>query len=72
MKTFALLLSFLLLGTLACASVKAAEPVPAAKPDLAKGEAISTNVSVSCHSNDGTHGSPANPISQGQLPEYLV
>jgi cytochrome c553 len=72
MKTSAVLLSFMLLGTLLCASVKAAEAVPAAKPDLAKGEAISTNVCVSCHSNDGSRGSPANPIIQGQHPEYLV
>jgi cytochrome c553 len=72
MKPSALLLSFLLLGTFAGGSFGAAEPAPSAKPDLAKGEAISTNVCVSCHSNDGSRGSPANPIIQGQHPEYLV
>ncbi|MDQ6684323.1 MAG: cytochrome c4, partial [Pseudomonadota bacterium] len=25
-----------------------------------------------CHANDGSRGSPANPIIQGQHPEYLV
>jgi len=72
MKPSALLLSLLLLGTFAGGSFGAAEPAPSVKPDLAKGEAISTNVCVSCHSNDGSRGSPANPIIQGQHPEYLV
>ena len=27
---------------------------------------------AACHSNDGSRGSPANPIIQGQHPEYLV
>ena len=44
----------------------------AAKPDLAKGQATSTNVCAACHTNDGSRGSPANPILQGQHPEYLV
>ena len=44
----------------------------AAKPDLAKGQATSTNVCAACHTNDGSRGSPANPIIQGQHPEYLV
>ena len=51
----------------------AAEATPAAaKPDLAKGQATSTNVCAACHTNDGSRGSPANPILQGQHPEYLV
>ena len=50
----------------------AAEPVAAVKPDLAKGEAIATNVCMACHAIDGSRGSPANPILQGQHPEYLV
>jgi len=45
---------------------------PAAKPDLAKGQATSTNVCAACHTNDGSRGSPANPILQAQHPEYLV
>jgi len=44
----------------------------AAKPDLAKGQATSTNVCAACHTNDGSRGSPANPILQAQHPEYLV
>ena len=59
----------LLLGATA---VHAAPPVPTFKPDLAKGQAISTQVCVACHSADGTRGSPANPILQGQHVEYLV
>ncbi len=27
---------------------------------------------AACHTNDGSRGSPANPILQGQHPEYLV
>jgi cytochrome c553 len=45
---------------------------PAAKPDLAKGQAKSTEVCMACHANDGSRGSPANPILQGQHPEYLA
>lgn len=43
----------------------------AAKVDLAKGEAAAA-VCVACHSADGSRGAPANPILQGQIPEYLV
>jgi len=55
------------------ASAGAAEAAkPAFKPDLAKGQATSTNVCAACHTADGSRGSPANPILQGQHPEYLV
>ena len=50
----------------------ASEATPAAKPDLAKGQATATNVCASCHTADGSRGSPANPILQGQHPEYLA
>ena len=43
----------------------------AAKPDLAKGQAISTTVCAACHASDGSRGSPANPILQGQHADYL-
>ena len=57
----------------ASASIAYAEEAkPAAKPDLGKGQATSTNVCAACHTNDGSRGSPANPIIQGQHPEYLV
>jgi cytochrome c553 len=72
MKPVALLLSSLLISAVAGAPAWAAEAAASTKPDLAKGEAISTNVCVACHSADGSRGSPANPILQGQHPEYLV
>jgi cytochrome c553 len=63
----------LLLLTIAlCAPVLASDAKPAAKADLAKGEAIATQVCVACHSVDGSRGLSANPILQGQHPEYLV
>jgi cbb3-type cytochrome c oxidase subunit III len=63
----ALTLSVLLAGP-----ALAAETKPAAKPDLAKGQAIVTQVCAACHTADGSRGSPSNPILQGQHPEYLV
>lgn len=71
MKPAISLLSCLLLAAW-LASANAEESKPAAKPDLAKGLITSTNVCVACHTNDGSRGSPANPILQGQHPEYLV
>ena len=70
MKPVARLLCPLALA-LAGALAHAAEPA-ASQPDPAKGAAISTSVCAACHSNDGSRGSPANPIIQGQHPEYLV
>lgn len=52
---------------------RAAGPAqPAFKPDLAKGQAIATQVCAACHTVDGTRGAPANPILAGQHPEYLA
>ena len=45
---------------------------PAAKPDLAAGEAKATGVCMACHTADGSRGQPAYPILQGQHPDYLV
>ena len=50
----------------------AADAAPAAKADPAKGQAISAQVCGACHTADGSRGTPANPILQGQHPEYLV
>ena len=50
----------------------AADAAPAAKADTAKGQAISAQVCGACHTADGSRGTPANPILQGQHPEYLV
>jgi cytochrome c553 len=65
---------FLLLGLLStiAGAALAATPAPAAKADVAKGQAIATQVCGACHSFDGSRGSPANPILAGQHPEYLV
>ncbi|MFM8900259.1 MAG: c-type cytochrome [Burkholderiales bacterium] len=64
-----------LMGT-AHAATPATPPAKAAavapKPDLVKGQAIATNVCMACHTFDGKRGAPANPILQGQHPEYLV
>ncbi len=65
-------LSFVLAALIAApvfANEGAAAP---AKADLAKGQEIATNVCLACHTADGSRGSPANPILQGQHPEYLV
>ncbi|MEO5882614.1 MAG: c-type cytochrome [Caldimonas sp.] len=50
----------------------AAEPAPAAKAEPAKGAAIATATCVACHSTDGSRGSAANPILQGQHREYIA
>jgi cytochrome c553 len=71
MKSAALMLVCLLTAALA-APAFAEEAKASAKPDLAKGQATSTNVCAACHTADGSRGSPANPILQGQHPEYLA
>ncbi len=72
MKARNLLLGALPLTALMALPVQAATPAPMAKPDPAKGQAISTQVCGACHTADGSRGSPANPIIAGQHPEYLV
>jgi len=52
-------------------SAHAAENAASA-PDPAKGASISTSVCAACHTSDGSRGSAANPIIQGQHPDYLV
>jgi cytochrome c553 len=61
-------LALIFLGALAFA----AEPAPAAKPDPAKGAAIATATCGACHTSDGSRGSAANPILQGQHPDYIA
>lgn len=61
-----------LLAAFVAAPAMASDAPAAAKPDLAKGQAISTQVCAACHTADGSRGSPANPILAGQHPEYLV
>lgn len=68
MKFRVLLLSGLLMATTTFAD----DTKAVAKPDLAKGQAIATQVCAACHAVDGSRGSPANPIVQGQHAEYIV
>ena len=60
------------LSALISLSAVAAETKAPAKPDLAKGQEKATQVCMACHTADGTRGSPANPILQGQHSDYLV
>jgi cbb3-type cytochrome c oxidase subunit III len=69
---FALFGALASLASSAASVAIAATPAPAAKPDLAKGQAIATQVCAACHTADGSRGSPANPILAGQHPEYIV
>jgi len=58
---------------LAARAAFAAEPAPAvAKADPAKGSALATAVCAACHTTDGSRGSAANPILQGQHPDYIA
>ena len=61
----------LLLAAGLSASAMANEAKPAFKADAAKGQALAATC-MACHTADGTRGSPANPILQGQHPEYIV
>ncbi len=53
------------------AHAAAAEP-KAAKPDLAKGEAMFTAVCAACHGADGNSGTPTFPKLAQQHPQYLI
>jgi cytochrome c553 len=72
--TLALLLAGLVAASAATGAVAAetAAPAKAAKPDTAKGQAIATQVCAACHTVDGSRGVAANPILQGQHPEYIA
>ncbi|MBI5256057.1 MAG: cytochrome c4 [Burkholderiales bacterium] len=65
------MLALPLLAALALPTL-AAESAAPPKPDLAKGQAISTQVCGACHTADGSRGAPANPIIAGQHADYLV
>ncbi len=49
----------------------AASPAPAFKPDLAKGQQLAAACGA-CHTQDGSRGTPANPILAAQHPEYIT
>ncbi len=72
MKSLLLLLVTTAVTTTFALPVLASDAQTSPKPDVAKGEAIATQVCVACHSLDGSRGLPANPILQGQHPEYLA
>jgi cytochrome c553 len=57
--------------SLGLSAVAADAPATPVKIDLAKGQAIATQVCAACHTADGSRGSPANPIIAGQHPAYL-
>ncbi len=67
MKTLAVLLPAIVMAASALAAGTPAAP----KPDVAKGQA-SAATCIACHTADGSRGAPANPILQGQHPEYIV
>ena len=68
MKTAAFLFS----GFVLASAAFAAEPAAPAKPDLAKGAAISAQTCAACHTSDGSRGAATNPILQGQHADYLA
>ena len=66
------LVALLALSASTISNAYAAEAKPAVfKADAAKGAQL-TATCLACHTADGSRGSPANPILQGQHPEYLV
>jgi cytochrome c553 len=71
MKHAIALLTAVLTAVLLSTPALSAEGKPAAKPDLAKGQA-SAATCLACHTADGSRGAPANPILGGQHPEYLA
>lgn len=72
MKLLAPLFMAAALAASAFPAMAADAPAPAAKPDLAKGEAMYSQVCVACHAADGNSMIPENPKLAQQHPEYLV
>jgi cytochrome c553 len=72
MKTPAAFAITVALAAMLALPASANEPATTPKADLAKGQELSTNVCAACHTSDGSRGSPANPILQGQHPEYIA
>ena len=65
-------LSVVALAALFAGPVLADEAKGPAKPDLAKGATISSQVCGACHTSDGSRGIATNPILMGQHADYLV
>ena len=72
MKLLAPLFMAAALAATAIPALAADAPAPAAKLDLAKGEASYSQVCVACHAADGNSMIPENPKLAQQHPEYLV
>lgn len=72
MKAKIKLTALVLVALLTAPALANTPATTAAKPDPAKGQAISAQVCGACHTADGSRGSPANPILAGQHPEYLA
>ncbi|MGP1630365.1 MAG: c-type cytochrome [Giesbergeria sp.] len=72
MKLLASLFMAAALAAPAIPALAADAPAPAAKLDLAKGEASFSQVCVACHAADGNSMIPENPKLAQQHPEYLV
>ena len=72
-RSTSLLCSALASGTVAlfAGAALANEAAPAFKADPAKGQQLAAACGA-CHTQDGSRGAPANPILQGQHPEYIV
>jgi cytochrome c553 len=66
---FAVCVTASIWGQSAMAATDAKAPF---KADTARGQQLVTQVCGACHTADGTRGAAANPILQGQHPEYLV
>jgi len=71
MKRFSHLIALACVALSVSGLTHAAAASKVAKPDLAAGEAKAA-VCMACHTADGSRGLSANPILQGQHPEYLV
>jgi cytochrome c553 len=67
-----LVLTLAVTGVGAQSGTPAAAPAAPSAPDPTKGAAIATSVCAACHSTDGSRGTAANPIIQGQHPDYVV
>ena len=65
-------LASILLSAVLSTSALAADPAPAAKPDLAKGSATYSATCVASHAADGNSTVPAQPKLAQQHPEYLI
>ena len=71
MKSLVVSTLMALLSVAASTTFASDAKAPAFKPDPAKGAQLAATC-LACHTADGSRGAPANPILQGQHPEYLV